>query len=187
MDKMIKIPNTNRKKALFIVDVQPEHINKERKIIVNNIMNVLRGIDYDLYVEAVFFAEKNSIWDKQQFRTFPKKSLKSVSEIEKFLKPINSIKILKDKKSIFKGNLDLLKELKKHKIEEIHLVGVDTNDCILASAYESFDLQFFTYVIEECCAHSESNPKLHKKALDLLRYEHMTNNSILEKTDFIKI
>lgn len=187
MDKMIKIPNTRRKRALFVIDVQPEYINKETQVIVDNIMRLLKNVKYDLYVEAVFFAGKNSIWDKQQFKTFPKKSLKSVSEIRNILKSLKSILVIKDKKSIFKGDVDLLKELKRQKIEEVHLVGVDTNDCILASAFESFDFQFFTYVIEESCAHSESNPRLHKKALDILRYEHMTNNSVLEKMDFIKL
>ena len=76
--------------------------------------------------------------------------------------------------------------MKEGNIEEIHIVGTETNDCVLASAYESFDLGFFTYVIEECCQ-SGTADEFHKKGLDILRKQCITNNSCIEKIDFIEI
>jgi nicotinamidase-related amidase len=69
--------------------------------------------------------------------------------------------------------------LQDNEIEEVHIVGVDTSDCVLASAHESFDLGYFTFVIEECCqvAHDRT---LHEKAVDILRFGKLTNNSCIE-------
>lgn len=91
--------------------------------------------------------------------------------------PSETVHVIKDTKSVFKGNASLSKILKKKQIKEVHIVGLDTNDCVLATAYEAFDLGFFTYVIEEC-TESSSSEKLHKQGLGLLRHLNLTNNSI---------
>jgi len=84
----------------------------------------------------------------------------------------------KETKSVFKGDTDVLKILREHGITEIHIVGLDTNDCVMATAYESFDYGFLTYVIEGCCQ-SSSSDKLHQYAIEMLRGQNMTDNSKL--------
>jgi len=122
----MKIPSSKRKKALIIIDVQPQYVTKRNKYIVKNILKLLNLVKYDMYIEAIFHAEKGSQWDRQQGRTYPKKNnFFTVEEIKKCLGE-NIIKIEKDRKSIFKGNKDLMTILKKSKISEIHLVGMDT-------------------------------------------------------------
>ena len=173
----MKIPKSNRKKALIIVDVQPAFINKRNKYIIKNIQNLMNSVKYDFYVESVFHAEKNSLWDKQEGWILPKtKKSHTVPEITRLL-PDETIHVLKGTKSAFKGNKKLAKALHKNKIREVHIVGLDTNDCVLATAYDSFDYGFFTYIIEECVQSSASN-KLHKNAISLLRHLNLTNNSV---------
>ncbi len=72
------------------------------------------------------------------------------------------------------NNIDNI--LKYEFIKEVHIIGLDTNDCVLATAYEAFDLGFFTYVIEECTQSSSGN-ELHLKGIDLLRHVGLTNRS----------
>ncbi len=178
----MKVSLSDRKIALLIVDVQPAFVNSRNKYVVNNIIQLLKKVHYDLYVTALFHAEKGSLWDKQQgwicprgdkFHTFP--------GIVRLLNPKKCISIVKTTKSVFKGDKKNLSTiLKNKKIEEVHVVGFDTNDCVLASAYEAFDMGFFTYVLEECCE-SSSSAKLHASALSLLRHQHMTNNSAWKK------
>ena len=96
------------------------------------------------------------------------------------------MRVEKATKSIFKGNQDVHAVLRKTGIEEIHLVGIDTYDCVLASAYESFDLGFFTYVIEECCQVASSEDR-HQDALSIFRYLNMTNHSFLEDIQSVDV
>jgi nicotinamidase-related amidase len=51
----------------------------------------------------------------------------------------------------------LVHALKAHEITEIHFVGFDIYDYVLASAYDAIDLGYFAYVIEEACTHIGQN------------------------------
>jgi len=185
----MKIPNSEKKKALFIVDVQNIFLTKKNEYIISNIEKLIQNTKYELYVNAVFYADKNSIWARQTQWTVPKKKAKSHPRIIKALKNLTPIEIVKQSKSCFKGDevdsSDILYTLFKHDINEIHIVGLDTNDCVLATAYEAFDYEFSTYVIEEC-TQSSSGKSIHEAGLKLLRHVNLTNNSCLEKK-FIKI
>jgi len=162
----------NRKKALIIVDVQKAFVSPRNMHVVKNIEKLLKSTAYDLYVATIFHAEKGSIWDKQQKWTRPKsKDTITLPEIRKQLEGKNVIFIEKETKSVFKGKPDITNYLKRKRIEEIHVVGYQTDDCVLATAYESFDLGFLTYVVENCC--QSSSGKLHKEALSLLRHQNM--------------
>ena len=172
-------------KALIIVDVQPIFLNEKNRHVLSNIAYVIRKFPYDLYINAVFYAPKNSIWQKQTGWSVPKKEAKTESIIRKLLSEReNVINVVKQTKSVFKGKHDaeynlnikipsVERVLRYEGIEEVHIIGLDTNDCVLATAYEAFDLGYFTYVIEECTQSSSGNT-LHRKAIDLLRHVGLT-------------
>ncbi|HEU5114296.1 MAG TPA: isochorismatase family cysteine hydrolase [Candidatus Paceibacterota bacterium] len=174
MKQTISIPNTGRKRAIIVVDMQPTFLSSVPKSLVSAVVAVLENVPYDVYVEATFHADKGSIWDKQTGWTYAAEP--SVPEIQKALqeKPIEHIS--KSAKSAFLGDKDLAVILRAKGIEEVHIVGVDTNDCILATAYNAFDLGFFAYVIEECVSASEGS-ELHEAALKILRNVDLTNHS----------
>ncbi len=96
------------------------------------------------------------------------------------------IHIEKETKSVFKGNKNLVEGLRQRSIEEVHIVGVDVNDCVLATAYEAFDLGFFTYVIEECSESSDSE-RTRDVGFEAMRHVNLTNNSCIENLDYIEI
>lgn len=180
----MQIPWSSRKKALLIVDVQAAFLNKTSREVVKQIQNLIEQAEYDFFVECVFHAEKDSLWDKQTDWYAPKdKNTKTVQEILKTLPRQNLLHIEKQTKSAFKGTPDLNQELKIRQIEETHIVGLDANDCVLASALESFDLGYFTYVIEEC-AGSSSSQDLKNESFKVLRHLNLTNNSCIEITTF---
>ena len=183
----MKIPQSNRKKALFIVDAQPASITKRNRYAIDNIVRLINEINYDFYVEAIYHAEKGSLWEKQSNWTCPKdEKFHTVNEIKKALATKELLHVEKETKSVFKGIPPLLKKLKQKSIEEIQVVGFDTNDCIMATVLESFDLGFFTYVIEEC-SEASTTQENHNHAIALLRHLHLTNNSCKEKINFRKI
>lgn len=169
----IHIPHPERRQALILVDIQEGFLNDKNRWIIPNIQKVIQEGDYDLIVEAIFHADKGSLWDKQTNWTFPLSP--TIPDIKKLLNG-NSIQVTKTTKSAFKGDKDLVKLFKERSIEEVHIVGLDTNDCIFATAQESFDLGFFTYVLEECTEASEG-AEYREAALKILRHLGMTNHS----------
>jgi hypothetical protein len=52
------------KRALLIVDVQPAFLRRGGAV-VDRILTLLRSTEYDVYVAAVFHAERGSRWDVQ--------------------------------------------------------------------------------------------------------------------------
>ncbi len=171
------IAPSNIKKALIIVDVQPAFITRRNGYVVRNIVALIKKEPYDLYVESIFHAERGSIWDKQTGWICPKdKNFHTDARIIKALKGKRTVHAEKETKSVFKGDKDVAQLLKKHNIGEVHIVGYDTNDCVLATAFEAFDLGFFTYAIEGC-VESSSTSTLHKNALAILRHLSLTMSS----------
>jgi nicotinamidase-related amidase len=170
----IKIPKSNRKRALILVDLQSGFVKNQKNNIVENITTLLKQEKYDLFIEATFHAEKGSLWDKQTHWTFPYEP--TIPEISNLLKGKRVIKVKKETRSTFKGNKDIGNLLKNNRIKEIHIVGFDTNDCVFTTAQESFDNGFYTYVIEECTG-SSGGHSLHLKAITLLRYLALTNHN----------
>jgi nicotinamidase-related amidase len=57
----MKIPDTKRKRALIVIDVQPAFIRPHNKHIISNIVSLIEKVPYDTYIEAVFYAEKGSL------------------------------------------------------------------------------------------------------------------------------
>lgn len=55
-----------------------------------------------------------------------------------------------------------------HHVHDIVIVGVDTNECVLATALAVFDAGLTPWVVEDCCA-SNGGPEPHQLALQLLR------------------
>jgi len=184
----MKIPNSNRKKALFIIDVQKSFIINRNKYIIPKIQKIIENINYDLIISSITYNKENSQWDKQIWWTemqWIKEDI--IPELAWILENKNHIKVEKLTRSIFKADTNILEILKKEKIEEIHIVWYETNDCVMASCFESIDLDFYTFVIEEACE-TRTTASNHTKAIDILNYLNLTNNSNFvwkEKTDFI--
>jgi nicotinamidase-related amidase len=124
-------------------------------------------------VEAVFHTEEGSIWEKQMDWICKKDDRMHTEKTILGALPKDTIHIVKTTKSAFKGNKPLANILKRAHIVEVDIVGLDTNDCVLATAMDSFDNGFLTHIVEECCD-SSSSKRLHLLALNLLRHQKMT-------------
>ena len=183
----MKIPNSGRKKALFLIDIQSDFLDARNKYIIDNIKKLLDKVKYDIYIEAVFYSKKGSLWDLQQHIIFPLgDKTKTVDDLKNVYSKLKIVQVKKQTRSIFKEDQNkLLQILKDNDIEEVHLVGTQTNDCILASAFDAFDNGYIPYVIEECC--ETATKELQKYGIALFRRQHMSNNSVIEKADFIEI
>lgn len=180
----MKLPASKRNKALLIVDVQPAFIKNNNRYLIPKIVKLIKNTDYSLYIDSAFYAEKGSVWDLQKNWTLPKNTeTKTVAEFDEALNGKERLSVYKTTRSVFGAETDVLGELKKRKIEEVHIVGVETNDCVFATAFHAFDLGLATYVIEECS--DSTKPTRHGLAAKLLREQGMTNHSTGIETDSI--
>src|SRR5688572_3718024 len=98
----IKIPKSNHKRALVLVDLQDGFVKKQKDRIVKNLKILLEQESYDVFIEATFHAEKGSLWDKQTHWTFPYEP--TLPEISELLKDKSVVKVKKETRSAFKGN-----------------------------------------------------------------------------------
>jgi nicotinamidase-related amidase len=183
----MKIPNSNRKKALVIIDVQEGLLNRRNRYIIERIKTLISQYPYSLYIEAAFHAEKNSLWQKQTNWIFPKNGRFTPElSIHTILAHKKTVYVEKQTKSVFKGTPTLLPILKRNTIRELHLVGLDANDCVLGSAYEAFDLGFYTYVLEEC-TESQDAAKIRDAGFAVLRHVNLTNKSCVETIPYFEV
>ena len=181
----MNVPASSRRRALAIIDVQKDFVPFDDSATLSNIRKLIASVPYHLYIEAVFSAEPSSLWGLQTGWSLPKgNKVSTLKEISEALENHRVYQIRKHTKSVFKGRPDLLSLLRKYEICELHLVGFDLNDCVMASAFDAFDSGLFTYVIEECCGESKGSG-LRRPALELLRYLNLTNNSIHESIPVI--
>jgi nicotinamidase-related amidase len=174
----ISIPNPSRSRALFIIDVQPGFVSSTDSGLITHITTLIQKGYYDVFVLTEFQAPRGSLWDTQTGWTFPLSA--TVPEISSILDPKKTITIAKSTKSVFIMKPYLAAELRARDIEEIHSVGFNINDCVLATANDAFDLGFYSYVIEEAAGSSEA-ASLRDAALVILRNNEMTNHSELIK------
>jgi nicotinamidase-related amidase len=183
----IKLPSSLRKKALFIIDVQPQTLTDEAAALIPFMAKFIAQSDYAAYVEANYFADENSMFFKQgNFLKTKETTGPTAPEIKARLqeKRAPHFFVSKTTRSCFKGpdSNKLFAFLRSNEIEEIHFIGFDINDCVLASAFEAIDLGYFTYVLEELCHHSESNGELKAAARKIFREQSMLNDMDLVQT-----
>jgi nicotinamidase-related amidase len=182
----MKIPQTNRKRALIVVDLQPAFIKPHNDHIVTKVAELIKQVPYDAYVEAVWHGEADSLWNVMMKVERPlDETTHTVDEVRLLLESRHPLQVLKSSRSVFKGDQDVSAYLSERGIKEVHIVGTETNDCVLATAHSAFDEGFVPYVIEECC--ESGYVGRHEEGVRLLRYQKLTNNSCLAETVEVKI
>jgi len=156
------------KTALLIVDVQNCFINKWTQHVPKNIVKLLENESFAKVIFSRFVNTPNSNFVRQFNYT---KGLKSpynkiVKDLEPWIKKDNVF--VKSAYSIFTNPAFNL-YLKSNKIEELIIVGLDTDYCVLADCFNGFDAGYAIKVIVDCCASSSSGPAGHLAALEIIK------------------
>jgi len=154
------------KKALIIIDVQNYFVNELTKSLPEKIVRYINKTDYDFVVFTKFINKKGSNF----FKLLNWEKMLSGNETEihnSLIKFCNKKNVFtKTNYSIFKAK-GLAEYLRKNKISLLYLCGIDTEACVLASAFEAFDLGFDVKIIKELCS-SHSGKSLHNSALKII-------------------
>jgi nicotinamidase-related amidase len=184
----IDFPCSGTKRALFVIDVQPQTLRGSEALATLAVLrDYVRATDYDAYVVATYSAPADSMFCLQSGWSL---SAEAAGPSDPLLDDViaskthGAVQIAKTVRSVFKASEgDALRAmLSERGIDEIHLVGFDINDCVLATAYDALDSGFFTYVIEECTGRTDDNGAVIDAALTILRKQNMTNKTTRHKT-----
>lgn len=180
---MVQMPLAGSRRALLVIDAQPATLDADAAHeTLGRIRDYVRCADYDAYVIATFHAPVGSMFERQLQWTLSKEDAgPSDPVIDTIIAATGKPRMTLHKtlRSVFKANKDerVRDFLTAQGVDELHLVGFDINDCVLASAYDALDHGYLTFVIEECCGRTDADRRLTDAALTVLRQQAMTNNS----------
>jgi len=156
------------KKALVIIDPQKGFTSKHTKGIASRIKKFVEK-NRKKYSLILFTQHRNDpksyIYKYQGWRGFMKEEeygfMDELAELAKSEKVFvkNTYGAFTDKK--------MENFLKKKNITDIHLAGMDTENCVLTFARDAFDRGFKITVLKNLCA-SHSSQRLHRAALEII-------------------
>lgn len=166
------------KRALMIVDVEPCFLNDETERILPLIENEVRKGGYDIFVIGEYTKNAN-MRDSKEKRSWkyhhdkPSPYEKTVANIRRKL-PVSKLhSVVKSTRSLFGNTSELAKYLAQKKITDITIVGVETHECVLATAFDAMDSDFKTTVLESCVA--SKDVMNHEAGIRILRAMRLTD------------
>ncbi len=155
------------KKILIVVDVQNYFVNELTQSIPEKIARHIKKVDYDYIIFTKFINKEGSNFFKLlNWRKCAKSPETDIHNSLIFFTNKNNV-FPKNSYSLFKAR-GLAGYLKRNGITSLYLCGIDTEACILASAFEGFDLGYNMKIIKELCF-SHSGKSLHNSALEIMK------------------
>lgn len=151
--------------ALFIVDVQNGFINQYTQDLPILISKFLSQVEFKTQFFIKFINEINSPF--REWMSWDKMSSPSETDIPSILRELEIPFLVKKSYSPFVNNNNLIDQLKDNGINEIYILGLETDVCILKTAVDAFELKFRPFVLAEFCR-SCSGQVAHETALKLM-------------------
>lgn len=168
---MNDILNSKSKSALIIIDVQRGFVNDEMKSAIENIKTLGNKFSVESKcVQSFFSNHPGSIFDKRLGWL----GMCEKSEQENAVPGIGfSIGVPKCSYSAYSEWLG--EQLAD--VEDVYLCGMDTDACVMATAYGFFDAGFHVFIVEDACA-SSGGPGMHEAAIRIMHRSFGEENVI---------
>lgn len=150
------------KSLLLIIDLQKSFINKNTEMLLNKISNLLNTNKFEEVVFTRFINSTESIW-------FKKLNYKEcITEESKEIQIETRNKKIIDKTIYSALGNELKLYIKEHDISKIYLCGIDTECCVLKTAFDLFENGYDVYVLKDYCACMKGSQR-HENALEILK------------------
>ncbi len=136
------------KKALLVVDVQKYYLNEHTDYLPYAIEHYIKSNHYDFVIFSKFINHTRA----NIFKTFNWGKMMTPNDTDicdnllQFITEDNLF--IKDTYSVFKAK-GFHDYLLKNEIHDLTLCGLDADACILASAYDGFDLGYSIHVLDD--------------------------------------
>ncbi len=149
------------KKMLLVIDLQKSFINPNTEFLISKIDSLVNSGSYDLVVFTKFINDNDSMWVKK----LNYKGCISLEDRKIMIDTKDNIVLEKSLYTAYSDNLINLINL--FKIDEVHLCGIDTECCVLKTAFDLFENGYNIKVLSgySACTHGEES---NKNALDII-------------------
>lgn len=147
---------------LLVIDVQNQFINNHTKFLPVKIEELIDENKFDNVAFTKFInTTENLFYKNLNWKgCLTEKSQQLV---------IKSKKCRIFEKSIYSAlNDNLIKYINENNISKIYLCGIDTECCVLKTAFDLFESEFDVYVLKDYCACTHGKTR-HENALKILR------------------
>lgn len=166
--------HTSESTALIVVDVQNGFITPETEHVVYKIRDLITHNDFDYVVATEFINVDNSLFERQVNYS----GMKDLPEtlVDDIIADNVDIII---PKTAYSPQQDLIELLHDNNISRVIIVGIDTDACVLATAFSTFDNNIETFILEDCCASTGGN-EVHIAALRVMRHSFGRDHVIFD-------
>lgn len=149
--------------ALLVVDIQNGFINDDTKHIPQKVKELIVAQKYEFKIFSRFINTDNSQFERllnwSKVKTSPETDIVSVLQEEPTL--------VVDKAYYGCITQTLVEYVKENNIDEFHIVGIDTDICVLKSAVDLFENGFTPFILTEFCM-STGGRIAHNNAIRIL-------------------
>ena len=149
------------RKLLLVIDCQKAFINNYTKEYVDKIKLLLDKKEYTNTLFTIFKNNKNSPF----YNLLDYKGCINNDYCELM---INCNVPVIEKYTYSAVNKEFIEYLFKNNIDEIYMCGFDTDGCVLKTAFDLFEKNIKTYILQDYCM-SSGGEKYHNEAIDILK------------------
>lgn len=161
----------NNSTALLIIDMQEGFITKETQHVADSINDMLKNNTYDTIIATKFLNYHESPFVKHlQWEEM----IDNNTDLLPFIELASNYIV---EKYGYHCGQELIDILKENHIDRIDIVGVDTDECVLANATYLFDKGFNVTVYSKLCA-STGGIGIHNAAIEILKRNIGTKNIV---------
>lgn len=154
--------------ALVVIDVQNYFVNKNTQNLPKQIAGFIESnknkFDFVIFTRFVNKRDSNFVKCLKWEKCFALAETQIYAELARFTNKDNVFQ--KTSYSVFKSK-KLVRFLKKNNIGKLFLCGIDIDACVLASAFDGFDLGYDITVLQKLSL-SHSGKKLNDAAVAIL-------------------
>lgn len=159
--------------CLLVIDVQSGFLNDYTRKCLPTIHRLIKSSDYDFKIATRFFNPEESLFRKQI--GWYKFSSPDDIRIDQIVE--QNADIIIDKPCYSAGN-QLLELVKSNSIDEVTVVGIDTDVCVLVNAALLFDHNISVRIDTRGCA-TNGGPEAERAAVKLLK-RYVGRNFVIE-------
>lgn len=146
---------------LLVIDMQKAFINPNTEYLIEKISNLISTNQYNYIVFTRFINTNDSIYVKDL------NYYGCIGEDKELAIKPNNHKII-DKKVYSSLNSELKNYIIENNIDKIYLCGINTDCCVLKTAFDLFENEYDFYILKDYCASTNGIEK-HNNALEILK------------------
>lgn len=155
---------------LLVIDMQEAFINENTQHLIEKVENLIHSNHYDYVAFTKFINTPNSRYVRELNYDG------CVGEDKNLVISSDNYPVFD--KTIYSAVNDELKDyIKKNNINKIYLCGIDTECCVLKTAFDLFENGYDFYILKDYCACMFEKSR-HKNALEIMERDFGENRII---------